>query len=82
MPSTPAPSVPLAQEYVLVSDNDGHHYVVPADKQREADDYFAAVSRYWEPGSDHDGEPPAEPEWLVAVGGAPSRVRFTGFRIE
>lgn len=71
----------MPTEYVLICDDDGHWYVCPADRLAEASAYFAAAAAYWQPGSEHAGDPPAEPDWLEAVGGSPSRVRFTGYRI-
>jgi hypothetical protein len=70
----------VAAEHVLISDDDGHWYVCPADRQQEAADTLQAIGDYWSKG-DYSGDPPAMPAYLVEVGGAPSLVRFTGFRI-
>lgn len=65
------------KRYVLKSDGDGHWYVVPADKQREAADYFEAVANYWDGLSAKGTTEPDRPEWLEEVGGCPSLVTFT-----
>lgn len=69
-------------EYVLTSDDDGHWYVCPADREEEFHGILAAIGEYWEPGSDHEGEPPQIPNWVREVGGSPSLVRFRQWRIE
>lgn len=66
------------EEHVLIQDDDGHWYVIPIAKEAEAERYFAAVYTYWRDGK---GNLPTEPAWLKTVGGAPSLVKFTGFRI-
>lgn len=67
-------------EHVLIQDDDGHWYVCPADKADEACRVLAAITAYWG-GRDYDGDPPGTPEYLRPVGGSPSLVKFTGFRI-
>lgn len=71
------------RRYVLISDDDGHWYVIPADKQGEAGRYFEAAGAYWSSPSAHGEEvdEPERPGWLVDVGGAPSLVEFTGYTI-
>lgn len=69
------------EEFVLIQDSDCHWYVCPADLQDKAAEFFAQSEVYWEQGN-YDAEPPADPAWLIRVGGAPSLVRFTGWRIE
>lgn len=67
-------------EYILLQDDDCHWYVCPADKEHEVNRYFEAVSKFWD---DPEGkEEPKEPEDLIRVGGSPSLVKFTGYRIE
>ncbi len=58
------------QEYILTSDDDGHWYVIPADKLRE---FGEAVSAF-----DDTGD---IPDWADPVGGSPCRVKFKGYRI-
>lgn len=70
------------EEFVLLNDDDGHWYVCPADRQRDAEAFFSASATYWSPDSKYEGDPPEDPDWLVPVGGAPSLVRFTGWRVE
>lgn len=67
--------------FCIVSDDDGHHYVVPVEHADAASAYFEAVSAYWEIGGRHEYGPPVEPDWLTPVGGCPSRVEFTNWRI-
>ncbi len=76
-PNTPQPQA----EHVLVQDEDSHWYVCPADKESEANDYFEAVGNYWRDAKD-DAAEPREPDWLYQIGGSPTRVKFTGYRIE
>lgn len=70
------------ESFVLIQDEDCHWYVIPADKQEAASKYFEAVGRYWQPDKPKGARLPKEPEWLVAVGGAPSLVEFTGWTIK
>jgi hypothetical protein len=61
-------------EYILVQDNDCHWFVIPAKKERLWSEWVAVDSedeRSWTP-----------PGFAVEVGGSPSRVKFTVFRIE
>ena len=53
----------------LVSDNDGHEYVIPADKTEKWWAYIEAIDKYWSPFSSHEGDPPEEPEWAHEIGG-------------
>jgi hypothetical protein len=59
-----------AKRFILTSDDDGHWYVIPADKQKEFD---TAIENFDEVGS--------LPDWAKEVGGSPSRVTFTGYKI-
>lgn len=71
-----------APKFVLVSDDDGHWYVCPKGKRGEAERYFEAVADFWsvvrEEGDDTE---PSRPDWLDAVGGAPSLVEFSNYTI-
>lgn len=71
-------------EYVLIQDDDCHWYVCPADKERKAEAFFEASHAYWEPGSNrlHQGKVPVQPDWLLEIGGSPTLVKFTGYRID
>jgi hypothetical protein len=64
--------------YVLDCDEDGHWYVIPADKQAEAEAYFEAVTDYWNDKAEFDPgrDEPTQPAWLKPVGGSPSLVTF------
>lgn len=71
------------EEYVLDCDEEGHWYVLPASKAKEASAYFEAAYRFWDQALyEHGDEEPERPEWLVRVNGPISSVRFTGFTIE
>jgi len=56
-------------EYVIVSDDDGHYYVIPDGKRSE----WCA----WVESGDC-----APPDWCESVGGAISLVKFQMYRIE
>ena len=63
----------LRRRFFLDSDNDGHWYVIPAEKRSE-----------WEVWSNLDGEDERAwdtPEWAVPINGAQSRVTFEEYRI-
>lgn len=67
-------------EFVIISDDDGHHYICPADREEEADEMLQTITDYWR--EDRDGECPPSPDFLVPIGGAISRVKFQNYRIE
>lgn len=74
-------------EYVIISDDSGHSYVCPADRQEEASGLLDEIEDFWDkmPLEDRDRDPVEEPEipdWLKPIGGAISRVKFQAFRIE
>jgi hypothetical protein len=54
--------------FCMMSDDDGHWYVIPVDKKRE---FLDATSEPYE----------ELPEWASAVGGDPSLVSFDSYRI-
>ena len=60
----------MSEEFILAQDNDGHWYVIPDDKNEE---FYRWV--------DDEGNWDI-PEYAKEVGGAPSLVKFTGFRID
>ena len=68
-------------EYILITDNDGHWFVIPADKQDEWWSYLIAVDAAGNPSDDNPPDYPQEPEWVEQVGGAPLLVRFTEYKI-
>lgn len=69
------------QEYCIISDGDSHLYVCPADRVQEAQDTFAAIVKYWRE-CDYDKECPQDPDFVQAIGGSPSLVKFKEFRID
>ena len=71
----------MSAEHVLIRDDDGHWYVCPADRERDAAAAFQAVEDFWR-GDDCDADPPPLPDYLREVGGSPTRVKFRDFRIE
>lgn len=61
----------MDKEFILIQDNDGHWYVIPADK---TDDWFK-----WEESQDYqDG---IVPEYAEEVGGCYTRVKFKDYKI-
>jgi hypothetical protein len=67
--------------YRLIKDDDGHLYVIPADKLDDASRYFDAVYKYWDEMPDDEEEPP-EPDWLKSLGCAMSCVKFPSYEID
>lgn len=68
------------EEFVLIQDDDGHWFVCPAEREQEAYRMLEAISRYWGE-HQYDKVAPPEPDFLKEVGGSPSLVKFTGYRI-
>ena len=62
----------IMTEYVIVSDDDGHYYVIPADKIKEWN--------HWLESQDYqDG---IAPIWCEEIGGAINLVKFKNYRID
>ena len=55
----------------LISDGDGHWFIVPSDKKEQASRYFQKLGEYWEAGDAdrHSLDYPDEPEWLRPING-------------
>lgn len=71
------------ERFMIVDDHDGEHYLIPAARQAEASAYFEAVSDFWDnPPDDESIMAPDEPEWMIPIGGAVSRVTFVDPRTE
>lgn len=71
------PTVERVQRFCLISDDDGHWYVIPADKLAEAEAHFEAVYTFWRnPPDDEDARPADDPEWMERVNGGASLVTF------
>lgn len=68
--------------YRLIKDDDGHWYVIPAEKEDEVERYFQAVYNYWRPGSSYDTELPDEPDYLTPIGGRPSCIVFKEYKVD
>jgi hypothetical protein len=65
--------MPENTRYFLDRDNDGHWYLVPADKRDE-----------WDAWTDLDPDDEASwdvPEWAMSLGYAPSLVTFENVRL-
>lgn len=63
--------------FVLVTDNDGHWYVVPVTDLKKWEAFLAI------PGTDEDGCDGCDvPAFAQHVGGAPSLIKFTTYKIE
>jgi hypothetical protein len=58
--------------FVLESDDDGHHYVIPVSKQDDWNDWVGS----------HAAQDGIVPDYAEAVGGSPTRVHFTGYTIK
>lgn len=59
--------------YILTSDNDGHHYVIPKARETEWEKWLEIPdddARSW------DG-----PEWAEQVGGSPTLVVFDNYTV-
>lgn len=56
------------QEFTLVPDDNGHWYVIPANKEHEMDTWLDEGWLYQD-----------APSWATRLSGSPSRVRFTGW---
>ena len=61
--------------YCIVDDDDGHHYVIPVDKEEEWSDWVESATNYWNE-MKYDEEEPELPEWADSIGGCPSLVKF------
>lgn len=57
----------MTERYRLVSDDDGHHFVIPANNQTAWEAYLQDV---------YGDEDISQPAWAHEVGGAPSQVTF------
>lgn len=70
-------------KYILTTDGDGHWYVVPVEKEAEFSLICDAIGEFWDsnPPRPMNEHPPEIPAYAVQVGGAPSRVEFTGYTI-
>jgi hypothetical protein len=67
--------------YRLISDDDGHWYVIPKDKEQEAICYFEKIYEYYEDMLE-DEEEPEMPDWLDEISGSPTMVIFKSYEIE
>lgn len=71
-------------EYVLTTDDDGHWYVIPADKQGDWWKWVEYSTKFWDNQlylDNPDLEAPDVPDWADEVGGAPSLVTFREYTI-
>ena len=55
--------------YRIVMDDDGHWYVIPADREREFTEWLES------------GLVDEAPDFVIGIGGSPSEVTFTSPRI-
>lgn len=60
-------------EYIITGDDDGHHYVIPADKSVE---FEAWLDRIYQDSDDCD-----MPVWCIEINGSPTKVKFKEWRI-
>lgn len=63
------------KRFCLVSDDDGHWFICPAEKASEFSKWVEKTTKYWDSLPD-DEDPPAELPYIKAIGGSPSRVTF------
>jgi hypothetical protein len=59
--------------YIIESDNDGHHYVIPKAREKEWSEWLTIASddeRSWK-----------VPKYAEAVGGSPTLVTFDSYNI-
>lgn len=64
----------MEEEYILTQDNDAHWYVIPADREDDWVDFLDI---------DPDDEAAWDvPDWAEQIGGSPSLVKFSGYRID
>lgn len=61
-------------EYMIVSDDDGHDFIIPADDEAEWD---KLETQFY-----NDEEVNFPPDWAVEVGGSLRLIKFTSYRIE
>jgi len=59
-------------EYIIVSDDDGHNYVIPADKSKEWNRWLDS----------QDCQGGIVPTWCESIGGSISLVKFKSYRID
>jgi hypothetical protein len=56
-------------KYTQVKDDDGHSYVIPADKVEEWWDYIDEVYNFWRSTPGLDQREPKEPDWVERIDG-------------
>jgi hypothetical protein len=65
------------KRYCLVKDDDGHNYIIPADKLEAWEEYISDVYSFdWRdemPGT----YPPEEPSWVYRLAGSSINLTFT-----
>jgi len=59
-------------EYIIVSDDDGHNYVIPADKLKEWNRWL----------NSQDCQDGIAPTWCESIGGSISLVKFKNYHID
>jgi hypothetical protein len=62
------------EEFILSQDEDCHWYVIPADREEDW-----SIFRDLDPDDEKSWDVPA---WAKPVGGSPSLVKFSNFRID
>ena len=72
------------KEYCIISDDSGHDYICPADKEQEASAILEAIEQFWSFDNviSDEADEPSLPDYLVEIGCAISRVKFTNYRID
>lgn len=71
----------MNNRFCLVSDDDGHYYIIPYDKKVDWSCYLEECEHYWGE-QNYDGDPPEQPEWAETLGCSPTMVSFSDWKVE
>ena len=66
-------------KYCIVSDDDGHNYIIEASKKDDFYKWLDAVTKYWEDGNYDEPEPNFE--YIESINGSISLVTFDSYKI-
>ena len=67
-------------KYCMVSDNDGHWYIIEKAKEKEFWKWVEDIERYWQEANYDEPEP--EFEWLESLPGTVSSVSFDSYELK
>ena len=57
------------EKYCLIKDDDGHWYLTPFDKKKEAEEILESIANYWGNCEYDFIECPEIPDWLKQIDG-------------